>query len=289
MNIKHRPHLRRFSASLLTLLLVVGYGSTIATPALADPSAATQSFFGFSGGGGGSSSTPKSCDISAIKAKAAALEKQLAADNDTSQAKIKEIQDQISQLPEGSMDQYNQLQAEQQQVLDDNKAALADIKAQEDALQKQTQGPSDQCKTDLVNRTVADMQSMVGAMSGGSISVAMAKVDSVTAEIESLEPKLAASGVNATDMATIKKDVKNVKSDSATLHGFFTAMKAQASSFIAQAQADPPGMYDRLNAGKEALGGGLTSSASAAADNLVQAFTSLVTLFDKLSGTTEGQ
>jgi hypothetical protein len=117
----------------------------------------------------------------------------------------------------------------------------------------------------------------------------MDKVDSVTAEVLSLESKLSKSGVNNTDMATIKKDVNDVQSDSKTLRGFFNAMSAQASSFIAQAQTDPIGMYAQLNAGRTSLGGGLANAASSAADNLVRAFTSMVNLFDKLTGTTGGQ
>jgi hypothetical protein len=276
-------------ASLSLVLLLTAYFATLSSSVFADPSATTQQFFGFSGGGGNDGSqTPESCSIAKLQAQNQVLLDQITQINNDEQAKLNAISAQQKNLQPGDMAGNDALQQQQQQILDDSKSKLAAIKAQQDAIKKATEGPSDQCKTDLVMQTVANMQNMIAALNGGSISVAMDKVDSVTAEIESLEPKLAQSGVNKTDMATIKKDVVDVKADSHALRGFFTAMNAQASSFISQAEANPTGTYDSLSAGKTTLGRGLMSSASSAANNLVSSFTSLVNLFDKLSGTTAG-
>ena len=277
-------------ASLAALLTLAIYGSAVTAPAFADPSAATQQFFGFSSGGGGSTSAPPaSCDISVIQAKVKAINDQITQLNNDSQAQLKKLQDEMSSVKQGDMDTVNKLQQEQDQLLKDTTAQLQALKDKEEVYHKESQGPSDQCKKDLVAHSVAELQSLVAAMNGGALSKTLDKVDSVTAEIEGLESKLSSAGVNASDIATIKKDVAAVKSDNQTLRGFFAAMKAQAASFIAAANADPVGMYAKLNSGARSLDPGTANAASSAADNLVSSFTSMVNLFDKITNTAGGQ
>lgn len=285
-NLKPRlRHSARVTASILFMAPILAYSGLFSAAASAQ-SAATQQFFGFSGGGGGGGGLPASCDITEIKNKVAALEDQLRAVNDNATAKINQINQEQSQLKPGDTAGGAALDAEQQQVLDDAASQRAAIKAQEEVYHQQSMGPSDQCKADLIASTVADMRNTYAFVTGGGPAT-LARVNSVIAEIESLIPKLGSAGVNSRDINTVKVDVAHVKGDVGTMGGFFNAMASQASAFIARATANPVGTYNSMQGG----GGGLTVSggAGAAADDLVSSFTSLVTLFDKLSNTTVGQ
>lgn len=278
--------LGRAQAALAALLIITSGAVMAAAPALADPSAATQQFFGFSGGGGGSK-MPESCDISKIKAQAEALNDQISKLNDDQQAKLKVIQDAIGQVTPGDLETYNKLEQEQTDLLEQGTQQLAQIKAQQDVLQKESAGPSDQCKEDLVGQAASEMRYMESQFNGGSLSSTMNKVDSTVAEIEALIPNLGKAGVNSRDIDTIKANVVTVKAASSTLRGFFASMSAQAAAFVAKASADPLGTYASL----QSRGGGFSNSgaASAAADHLVTSFTNLVSMFDALTGTQGGK
>lgn len=246
-------------------------------------SAATQQFFGFSGGGGGHSGLPASCSIAEVQKKNQVLLDEITKLNDDSQAQIKAISDQQAHITPGDTATRDALDAQQQQVLDSTKAQLAAIKAQQEVLQKQTVTPSDQCKRDTVAQAVGEISNEAAFFSGGGPAT-LNKVDAELTKIEQMEPQLQAGGVNSTDMATIKKSVADVRSDTNTLSGFFSAMSAKSSAFLAQAGANPLGTYDAMQGGGGPLSG-VGGGAAGAADNLVSSFTSLVNLFDKLSGT----
>ncbi|HVS58522.1 MAG TPA: hypothetical protein VHD60_02155 [Candidatus Saccharimonadales bacterium] len=243
-----------------------------------------QQFFGYSGGG---TSLPASCDISHLLAKNQTLEKQLSQVNDTEQAQLKEIQTEQSNLKPGDTASGDALNAEQQQILDKAASDRAAIKAQQDAIHAATQGPSEQCKRDTIAQAIAEMQGTESFINS-SAAATLAKVDAEVAKIEKLESKLQSSGVNSKDMATIKKDVAAVKAASGTLHGFFTAMSSKAAAFVSQASADPIGTYNAMQGGGGPLGG-VSGGTEGAAQSLVDSFTSLINLFDTLSGSTGGK
>lgn len=287
-----KTNLARINIALATLLLASGYGITTAAPALADPSAATQQFFGFSSGGGGSGSAlPESCSIKKIQAQNQVLLDQISQLESQAATKQKALNDQISELPPGSDTDHvkeNAIKQQETDLIQQTEQQVNAIKAKQEELRKATQGPSDECKSDLVGQTVADVQRTVAAINGGQISATMAKITKVQTEIENLVPSLGKAGVNNTDIATVKKDLDTVRAATATLNGFFGAMSSKGSAFISSAQANPVGTYDQLQSGGGPLSG-ISGGASAAADNLVSSFTSLVNLFDKLTGAQEGQ
>jgi len=240
-----------------------------------------QQFFGYSGGGG--TSLPASCDITKLLAKVKVLEAQLSQVNNSEQTQLKQIQQEQNNLKPGDSVGGAALDAQQQQILDSTKAKLANIKAQEEVIHKQTEGPSDQCKHDTVAQAVSEISSEASFVTT-SAPATLNKVDAEVAKIVAMEPTLQANGVNNKDMASIKTDVAAVKSDSATLRGFFSAMSAKSSAFIAQANANPIGTYNAMQGGDGPLSG-LGNGAQGAAQNLVNSFTNLINLFDKLSGT----
>jgi peptidoglycan hydrolase CwlO-like protein len=276
---------------MVALLLIASYSLAVPATLSAEPSASTQKFFGFSSGGG-NGALPASCDVKRLLDENQDLLNQITTLQNQTDAKIKALDAQVANLPPGSDDDHSQENAVKQQETDirnDTQQQMAAIKARQEVIHKATQGPSDECKADLVRQTVANLQQTVAAINGGQFSATLAKVDSVSAEIQDMLPTLSKSGVNNKDIATVKKQLATVKASSATLKGYFSAMGAQATSFIAAAQANPVGTYDKLQSGGGPLNGSLTNGASSAADNLVNSFTSLVNLFDKLTGTTGGQ
>ncbi|HEX5447720.1 MAG TPA: hypothetical protein VFW90_00765 [Candidatus Saccharimonadales bacterium] len=266
----------------LTLAVFVLIYSILFTGRLYAQSAATQQFFGFSGAGGGGSGLPASCDISKLLAQVKQLEKQLNDVNTNQQAQLNKIQEEQKNLKPGDTAGGAALEAEQQQILNDGKSQRAAIKAKEEAIHKQTEGPSDQCKRDTVAAAVGEI-SGVESFVTSSAPATLNKVDTEITKIEKMEPKLQASGVNSQDIKTIKADVAKVKAASSTLRGYFAGMGGRAASFIARANSDPIGTYAAMQSGGPL--GGSSSGAAGAADNLVSSFTSLVNLFDKLSST----
>jgi hypothetical protein len=276
-----RPPLRshaRAAVALAITVLMLSVNGVLAGNSYAAESA--QQFFGYSGGG---TSLPASCDISKLLAQNEALEAQLTQVNNDEQAQLKQIQQETNALQPGDDAGNAALQAQQQQTLDSAKSKLADIKAQQEAIHQQTEGPSEQCKRDTVAQSISEM-SGVESFASSSAPAILNKVDAEVANIEKLEPKLQSSGVNDKDMVTIKTAVNNVKSDSSTLRGFFSAMAAKSAAFVSQANADPIGTYNSMQGGGGPLSG-LGSGAQTAAQNLVDSFTNLINLFDKLSGT----
>lgn len=257
-----------------TALLLITNGVMAGGTAAAE---SAQQFFGYSGGGTG---LPASCDVTKLLAQSKALEAQLAQVNNDEQSQLKAISEETKNLQPGDDTGNAALQAKQQQILDDTKAKLASIKAQEEVIHQATQGPSDQCKRDTVAQSAQEM-SGVAAFAASTAPGILDKVDAQVAQIEQLEPKLQASGVNAKDMANIKLAVTSVKADSKTLRGFFTAMNAKASAFVAQANANPIATYNSMQHGGPLSG--LNSGAEGAAQNLVNSFTNLINLFDTLS------
>lgn len=239
-----------------------------------------QQFFGYGSGG---TSLPASCDVSKLLAKNKELLKQITQINNDEQAQLKQNSQQAENLKPGDDAGNAVLQAQQQQILDSTKAKLADIKAQQEVIHKQTQGPSDQCKHDTVAQSISEIKGVKSFVTSSAPAI-LNQVDAEVAKIEKLEPKLQSSGVNSKDIATIKADVAAVKSASATLRGFFNAMAAKSAAFVSQASADPIGTYNAMQGGGGPLGG-LGDGAQGAAQNLVDSFTNLINLFDKLSGT----
>jgi hypothetical protein len=283
---KARPR-HHFGTMAAAVLLLLSYSTALTAPALADgPSAATQKFFGFSSddGQGSSFSQPASCDISKLQAENKSLNEQMAQIDNESQSKLKTIQDEQSKLKPGDTAGGQKLQDEQTQVLNDTKSQLAAIKAKQDVIHSQTQGPSKQCKEDTVKEAVAKAQSLHALFAGSQMTGTLDKVDSVVNEIQGLEPKLQADGVSSKDMNTIKTEIAGIKKDNTTLRSFFSGMASQTSSFISDAQADPIGTYDKMQNGSGPLSSASGSGASAAANGLVSSFTSLVNLFDQLTG-----
>jgi hypothetical protein len=272
----------RVAVVLITGVFILAYCLLYSRPLFAQ-SAATQQFFGFSGGGGGGSGLPASCDISKLQAQIKVLESQLAQVNNDEQSQLKQLQAEQSNLKPGDTAGGDALNAQQQEILDTAKAKLADIKAQEEVIHKQTEGPSDQCKQDTVAQAVAEISGEAAFFSGGGPAT-LGKVSAELTKIENMLPTLQANGVNSKDIATIKKAVTDVKGDTATLNGFFNAMAAKSSAFLAQAGANPLATYNAMQGGGGPLAG-VGSGAAGAADNLVSSFTNLVNLFDKLSGT----
>lgn len=272
----------RTLVSLIIMMPMLAYGGLFGAATYAQ-SAATQQFFGFSGGGGGGTGLPASCDITKLLAQAKVLEGQLTQVNNDEQAQLKEISQEQANLKPGDTAGGEALNAQQQQILDSTKAKLADIKAQQEAIHKQTEGPSDQCKRDTVAQAAAEISGEAAFFSGGGPAT-LGKVSAELTKIQNMIPTLQANGVNSKDIATIKKAVADVKGDTATLNGFFNAMSAKSSAFLAQAGANPLGTYNAMQGGGGPLSG-VGSGAAGAADNLVSSFTSLVNLFDKLSGT----
>jgi hypothetical protein len=158
------PHvdapLHRLLAVLAVSVYAIAWSAMMTAPAMADPSASAQQFFGFGNGGGGSSSAlPASCDISKLLAQNDQLNTQITQLNDQEQTQLKSLQDQQKNLQPGDEAGNEALQSQQQQILDNTQSQLAAIKAQQDQIHAATQGPSDQCKKDLVAQTVANTQS----------------------------------------------------------------------------------------------------------------------------------
>lgn len=280
-----RSRLRQGARTVVCVLFmapVVAYCGLFSAAARAQ-SAATQQFFGFSGGGGGGSGLPASCDISKLLAQNKDFLNQISQLNDNEQAQLNQIKTEQSNLTPGDTATGAALDAQQQQILDSTKAQLAAIKAQQDVIKEQTQKPSDQCKEDTVAQAVGEISGEAAFFSGGGPAT-LSKVQAELTKIQNMEPQLQANGVNSTDMAAIKKAVNDVQSDTNTLSGFFSAMAAKSSAFVAQASANPLGTYDAMQGSGGPLSG-VGGGAAGAADNLVSSFTSLVNLFDKLSGT----
>lgn len=276
-----RPKTRTASILFVLTALTLSFNGLFAGASYAQ---SAQQFFGYSGGG---TSVPASCDVSKLLAQNQDLLNQITQVNNDSQAQLKQIEQQQSSLKPGDTAGGAALDAEQQQVLDNMKAELAAIKAKQEVIHQQTQGPSDQCKRDTVAQSVSEM-SGIASFASTSAPATLNKVDAEVAKIEQLEPTLQASGVNNKDMTTIKADVASVKSASSTLRGFFAAMTSKASAFVSQANADPIGTYNAMQGGGGPLGS-ISGGTQSAAQNLVNSFTDLINLFNKLSGNSGGQ
>lgn len=272
-----RSNARVAATMTLTVLLAFYFYALPANNVYAE---SAQQFFGYSGGGG--TGLPASCDVTKLLAQNKVLESQLTQVNNDEHAQLKQLQQDQSNLQPGDDAGNAALQARQQQILDSTKAKLADIKAQQEAIHEQTQGPSDQCKRDTVAQAVSEISAEESFVTSSAPAV-LNKVDAEVTKIEQLEPTLQSSGVNSHDMASIKADIAAVKAGSATLHGFFNAMAAKSAAFINQANADPIGAYNGMQGGGPLSGVG--NGAEGAAQNLVNSFTDLINLFDRLSAT----
>lgn len=286
LRIMSRTHIRDHSREIATLLFAATVlGFNILMPGSSYAAESAQQFFGYSGGGG--TSMPASCDVTKLLDQIKQLETQLTQTENDKQAQLKQIQAEQTNLKPGDEAGGTALDTKQQQILDNANAEEQAIKAQEEVIHKQTEGPSDQCKRDTVAQAVSEI-SGDEAFFSTSAPATLDKVDAEVAKVEQLEANLQSKGVSNKDMATIKSDVASVKTASATLRGFFSAMSAKAAGFVSQASANPIGTYDSMQGGGGPLSG-VGSGAQSAAQNLVNSFTNLINLFDKLSGTSGEQ
>lgn len=306
--IKPHHHFNIWIASLLLLgSSVLAYNSTMIARIQAQenngPSAATKKFFGFNddNGQGQQFTEPDVCKNNPVQQQMQQLQGQM--QSLQSQQSQMNSQGQAPTPPSGQAtpDQQQayqqQLQAYQQQQQANQQKAQA-LQAQMQQLQQQMQqlqgqmqqGPTDDCKKAIIGQAVAQMEAVQVKMTQNNrLSGTLDRVDAEIAKISADIPQLKAAGVSAADISAIQSDVSTIKQDNSILRAFFAKMLNGLASFITSTKADPLGAFDKMQKGQGFMNQQDGTTAANTADGMVNAFTNLVNLLDKVTGSQGGQ
>ena len=241
------------------------------------PSEKTQQFFGFNNEKEHDFSTPAVCQVGNTEMQTLANQ-------------IQQYSAQLQALSQAHPTQPPPTSSESAETINPNEAEIADLESKIQADQTQMKslqtemeaGPSDDCKKAIVTQAVAQMSSMQDKMDKeNKFFGTLAKVDQEIAKVQALIPSLQAAGVSADQITKINSDIATVKAQEAILTSFFTKMKSWMASWIANAQADSLKAFADMQKG-QGMSPSDASSASKAADAMVNAFQDLVSIFDGL-------
>lgn len=281
-----KPH-HHFGIWVLVALsvLIAGlvYNTTSLDRVVADqgPSEKTKRFFGFNESDGSRDWVmPEACKMQAEQNRM----QQFSAD-------MQSLSTQINTLSQQGQDPNlteEQRQANQQQI-QQLQQKMAQLQAEMEQLSKTFQsGPSNECKTAIVNQAVAMMQEMLVKMNSRFPST-LTKVENVVTKIEKVLPNLAAAGLSADQVEKAKADVASIKVQLGILRSFFDKMKASMQQFINEARANPLAAFEKMQNGSLGMDDTQAARAANAADTMVKNFEDLVDILDRIQKADEGQ